>query len=86
MSKILPTDFITDHALVRYLERVHGVDVEQARQRIAEDTKHAVETGAAALKKDGLRYIFKGGKVITVLLSKNEFSRLKQLRTGEGHD
>lgn len=62
MTKNLPT--VTDHALVRWLERVHGVDVELFRRQIAE--KCAGLTTARAVRVGGFSYVMRDGVVITV--------------------
>mgnify|MGYP001591326081 CR=1 FL=1 len=64
---------VTDHALVRYLERVHGVDVETFREALrAEISPSAVAVGAAvggyyAVKRGGYTYVCHGTRVVTVM-------------------
>jgi len=58
---------VSEHALVRYLERVKGVDVKAARRAI--ETKAAIaldHEGASAVVSDGFRYRIREGKVVTV--------------------
>ncbi|WP_127088343.1 hypothetical protein [Aquabacter cavernae] len=62
-----PLPIVTDHAVLREVERVHGIDVEAVRLHIAHRVRHAVAAGAAGLISEGHRYIFRGGKVVTVL-------------------
>lgn len=59
---------VTDHALVRYLERVVGVDVAAHRLAVARIIATADEhEGATAVVKDGHRYILgSNGRLITV--------------------
>ena len=58
---------VTDHAIVRYLERVYGVDVNSLRKRIADITKDGREAGASAIISDGVRYTLDAkGKVVSV--------------------
>lgn len=59
---------ITDHALLRYLERVKGVDVAAARREITEnvDLVHDHE-GATGVIKDGFVYKMNGTTVVTVI-------------------
>jgi hypothetical protein len=65
--KVRP-DIVTEHALVRYLERVVGIDVETHRRDVARIAAHAAEhEGATAVVKDGWRYVLAGGRVVTVL-------------------
>ena len=65
MSK--PFVHVTDHALVRYLERVHSVDMEGLRKRIGRSVHSAVKYGAAGVRIDGVRYRLINNRVITVL-------------------
>lgn len=58
----LPT--VTDHATLRYIERVMGLDVEAVRQRVAKICR-GVKT-AKCVKADGFDFILKQGVVITV--------------------
>lgn len=63
MSKLLR---ITDHALVRYLERVKGVDVEALRHEIASKVARAADLGACGVRVGGFNYRIEGGYVVTV--------------------
>jgi hypothetical protein len=61
---------VTDHAVVRFLERVGGVDVEALRQGIARAVDEAARMGASAVTIDGFRYALEqddqGPVVVTV--------------------
>lgn len=70
MNRILR---VTDHALVRFLERAGGLDVEAVRAHLAvslaraagvADTLHARRY---TIQADGLRYVVESGAVVTVL-------------------
>lgn len=59
---------VTDHVVLRYLERVQGLDVESIRKRIADACAPAVAAGASSARLDGFFFKFGGGDtVITVL-------------------
>lgn len=59
---------ITDHALVRFLERVYGVDVEQVRATMQTDAvRKAVVFGSHSVKTIDGTLIIKGGAVVTFL-------------------
>jgi hypothetical protein len=64
---------VTDHALLRYLERVHGVDIEVFRAALrATVGEAAIAAGAAiggsyAVKAGRHAYICQGETVITVV-------------------
>lgn len=59
---------VTDHAAMRYLQRVMGVDLDAVKQIVAEQV-HIAETnnGATAVLSNGFRYVIRNGHVITVL-------------------
>lgn len=60
-------DIVSDHAVVRYLERVYGVDVKSIRKRIADATEDARKAGASAKISNGVRYCLSpSGKVTTI--------------------
>lgn len=61
------TPIITDHALLRYLERVIGIDVASHRQELEVKLAQAVELGAVALVSEGWRYTIVDCHVTTVL-------------------
>ena len=58
---------VTDHALLRYLERVCGMDVEAIRGRIYAECEQALRAGAARRNVRGVSYRMKGGRVVTVI-------------------
>lgn len=58
---------VTDRAVVRYLERVYGVNVKAIKKRIASTTLEARKQGARSAISDGVRYsLAPNGKVISV--------------------
>lgn len=64
---------VSDHALVRFLERAGGFDVEALRERLTASLSRAAQAAAAlgaadfTVKADGLSYLVCGGIVVTVL-------------------
>lgn len=58
---------VTDHALLRWLERVHGIDMEKFRCDLDVIVRDAVRAGAKALNRDGFKYVIENGKLVTVL-------------------
>ncbi|MHC2090038.1 hypothetical protein [Methylobacterium sp. CM6244] len=40
---MLPSPHITDHALLRWMERVHGVDIESWRRLMLDDLRDALD-------------------------------------------
>ena len=57
---------VSDHAVLRYLERVLNMPIEQLRAQIKAECEGAVVAGARSLKKDGFQYHFDGYSVKTV--------------------
>lgn len=67
---------VTDHAVVRYMERVMGVDVEAVRDLIASEVETAVALGACGLKKDGFTFRLEGENVVTVYRTHSDPRRI----------
>ena len=63
---------VTDHALVRWIERVGGVDLETFREAIRDDVRNAIEAGAVTVEVAGFRYSLnpRERSVLTVLEAK----------------
>lgn len=61
---------VSDHALLRFLERVGGVDIAAIRASIAQATDRAAQLGAYKVVIDGYRYVLRedehGPVVVTV--------------------
>lgn len=62
-----PIVVVSDHALVRYIERVLGLDVEQLRREIGRRVDRGVELGATGVEIGGYVYKIADGHVTTVL-------------------
>ena len=57
---------VTDHAVLRYLERVHGVDMNGLRKRIGRMVHNAVLHGANGVRINGVSFRLVDNHVITV--------------------
>lgn len=57
---------VSDHAIVRWLERVRGVDIEAFRAEIVATVQAAVDAGAKQISVGGVTYILDGAVVTTV--------------------
>lgn len=67
MSKAVPQNTgVTDHGLLRWLERVQGIDIEGLRTILAAEVRDAVRSGARSMHKDGFIYHFLNGALVTV--------------------
>lgn len=69
------TPRVTDHALVRYMERVMGLDLTPVRAEIERRAALAVTLGATASRQDGFRFVIDGRRVITVLYASSDPDR-----------
>lgn len=49
---------VTDHAVLRYIERAWGYKTDDVKRYIAEMVAHAAEAGAANVVIDDIRYCF----------------------------
>ena len=61
--------FITDHALLRYLERIDGIDVEGIREKLdSEELRKlsAENDGEGKFTLNGVRFTIAGGYVVSV--------------------
>lgn len=58
---------ISDHGIVRYLERVEGLDLDIIRAEILAIAGPAAAAGAKILRKVGNTYIIENGAIVTVL-------------------
>lgn len=60
--------YITDHALIRYLERVKGIDLNAIREEILPAKRKSIlKSGAGRIKGDGYELICADGAVVTVI-------------------
>ena len=80
MTKHLP---VSDHAVLRYLHQVAGVDVEAIRQRIHDNTHKALAAGASGIISNGISYKFKHGKVASIWISQHHARPLTWPKGGD---
>lgn len=57
---------VTDHAVVRYLERAMGLNVELVREHILSICGDAAAFGAVCVRAEGLRFEIAAGRICTV--------------------
>lgn len=65
---------ITDHAVVRFLERVKGIDVEKHRDEIRAIVQSGVRFNAPFVVYNKARYVLNGSSVLTVLEKNHRFT------------
>lgn len=60
-------DVVSDHAVLRYLERAHGLDVEYFRAHIESLCAKGIAARAQAVSVDGVKFLLRDGRVISTL-------------------
>jgi hypothetical protein len=66
-----PLTRVTDHAMVRYFERVAGFDVDRLRREIGARVDAAARAGASAVVIDGRHYMIGSddhGPIVTTII------------------
>lgn len=67
MSNPKETIRVTDHAVLRYMERAMGLNVEIVREHIATLCAGPAACGASALRAEGVKFEIAGKAVVTVV-------------------
>ena len=62
-----PKVHVTDHAVVRYLECTHGLDVQEIKQTIRHICQRGAKKGAPCVKHNKLRYMLVDKTVVTIM-------------------
>jgi hypothetical protein len=75
------TSHITDHAVLRYLERAHGLDVEYFRAHIAGLCAAGVREGASAVAVENIKFVLVEGRVVSCV-KRPQFVFPEHLRRG----
>jgi len=76
---------VSDHALVRWLERTGAVNVQQLKLILAGSLQRAsaaaekVSAGRYVILADGLVYVVRGGVLVTVIEDDGRNSRIRAL-------
>ncbi len=60
-----PRAIVTDHAVLRHLERVQGIDVEAVRRELGFKVDAAIEAGATATVAEGIRYVLGEDRLVS---------------------
>ena len=58
---------VSDHALLRYLELVHGLDAEDYRGRIARLAESGIRHGSTGVIVEGVKLVIRDGRVVSVI-------------------
>jgi hypothetical protein len=68
MTRRRPTVEVTDHAVIRWLERVERFDIVALRNQIAASAEIGIAHGARTVVIGGGKLVITDGAVVTVLL------------------
>ena len=76
---------VTDHAIIRYLERAGGFEIEKLRAEIAKKVHRCAPAGATGLVVDGVTFVIveaEAGaeRVVTTVLDSDWFSTQRRGR------
>lgn len=67
MTTRKPIPSVPDHAVIRYLERAKGVDIEAIREHIRGVVRRGVEAGGDAVVAEGVKFVLRDNVVVTVM-------------------
>lgn len=71
---------VTDHAVLRYLERVMGVDVEAIRDGLlTPEIKQAIRLGAKSVTVQGVTFKVEGPRIVTVIETRRSSTLCRQV-------
>jgi hypothetical protein len=68
---------VTDHALVRFLERAGGFDIERLRKEIEKKVYRSAPDGATGIKVDGVQFVIVedgAERVVTTVMEANWYN------------
>lgn len=75
---------VSDHAILRYLERVGGFDIPRLRREISERVQSAADIGAGAVVIDGHSFLIDRGEFGPVVVTVLPVGRLPRNLMGGG--
>lgn len=61
---------VTDHALIRWLQRARGIDMEGLRDALAEIAQPHVDAGVRTICQDGLWFRYENERLVTIVETK----------------
>lgn len=67
MTTRKPIPSVPDHAVIRYLERAKGIDIEAIREHIRGLVRRGVEARGDAVVVEGVKFVLRDNVVVTVM-------------------
>lgn len=74
--------FVSDHALVRWLDRVAGIDMEYFRRHVADRCQSLIDSGASGGWVDDHWVVIKDGQIISFTPDRPDQRARKQRYVG----
>jgi len=68
---MIPPIEISDHAVLRYLERAYGMDIEAVKTEMIHAVEPAIAFGASVVIAHGVKLVIREGKYVVTALPKN---------------
>lgn len=84
-----PRVSVTDHAVVRYLERVGGFDIDTLRREIARRVQAAANAGASTVTIDGAVFVIvagDNGPTVTTVMTRDQVTQARVLHPGRNRE
>lgn len=75
---------VSDHALLRYLERACGLPIEAMREELAGVLDSIMPAGVEMVDRDGLRFVVRAGTLVTVYIPRRH-KRTARTAVETGH-
>jgi len=70
-DKLTAEPYVTDHAVLRYIERKYGFDIDAIRKEmLTPQVKAAMKVGAKGIKVDGGTFKLNGTAIVTYVRAK----------------
>lgn len=66
---------VTDHAVLRFLERAYGLDVASVRAEMLSGVQVAINFGASVVIAHGVRLVIRDGRTVVTALPKGSRGR-----------
>lgn len=77
---------VTDHAVIRWMERKMGLDIESIRDEIESHAMPAIKAGALSVVVGKVRLIFEDGHVLSVIDSRLPNGKIRERKANDRHN
>lgn len=71
---------VSEHAILRYIQRIHRVDLEQVKAQILKyGVKDAIDAGSRKCRVDGIEFVIKERTIVTVYCKSDHNAEKRRL-------